>query len=124
MGEQSQSWPAGSGSAEIAAANSETVRMKVDPRWPFNMLRIRQHASSTDMEAVTTEDVVAILPREAMDGFVFQIDVTNSSHDFWKVAAATAKDLADAGYARRLFSADREGFIVKSYEGRNTLVRI
>mmetsp|Transcript_38381 Transcript_38381/g.110941 ORF Transcript_38381/g.110941 Transcript_38381/m.110941 type:complete len:399 (-) Transcript_38381:88-1284(-) len=120
------SWPAECVSPVAAAAcgkHKTVVQMKADPNWPYNVLRARQHACVPQCSAWTTEDIVAIVPSEALETFVFRIDVTKSTPDFWKLAAATKEALVTEVYMLKDFQVEEEGFIVKNYEGHNTLVR-
>eukprot|EP00929_Paragymnodinium_shiwhaense_P124345 TRINITY_DN9958_c0_g1_i2.p1 TRINITY_DN9958_c0_g1~~TRINITY_DN9958_c0_g1_i2.p1 ORF type:complete len:406 (-),score=39.52 TRINITY_DN9958_c0_g1_i2:350-1567(-) len=123
--ELSRSWPA---TAAKAASQDDKgtppVAMTIDPRWPYSVLRARQHARIPAYTEAATDDVVAIIPRDALDTFVFYIDLAKSTSDFWKLAPRTKDALVDAGYVRKTFLADEEGFITKLYEDRNTLVEV
>jgi len=97
------SWPAHNVDAVDAA--TKIVTMKVHPRWPFNMLRVRRHDR------------------------IVSIDEDKSSGEFWKLAQGMKAHFFECGFLVEDYQEDTEGFITKSYyqEGsvgmHDTLIR-
>jgi len=110
------SWPTASSAPAVEPPqhSGRLIAMKVDPRWPFNMLRVRRCPESANFSAETTPDVVAIIPGSAFADLTIMIDAEHSTTQFWKLAACMKATLQNLGFILKDFE---EGFITKTYHG-------
>ena len=54
--------------------------------------------------------------------FIWMVDVAASTETHWKLAVGMKEKLEDNPYLLANYSEATEGWVVKRYEGRNTLV--
>merc|ERR1712061_158879 len=112
------SWPSAppTPAVESHQHSGRFIAMTVDPRWPFNMSRVRRCPSSATFSADTTPDVVAIIPKSAFADLTIMIDAKRSTTEFWKLAACMKDTLQNLGFNVQDYE-EEEGFITKSYHG-------
>eukprot|EP00931_Biecheleriopsis_adriatica_P095072 TRINITY_DN68704_c0_g1_i1.p1 TRINITY_DN68704_c0_g1~~TRINITY_DN68704_c0_g1_i1.p1 ORF type:complete len:393 (+),score=53.94 TRINITY_DN68704_c0_g1_i1:92-1270(+) len=118
--EFARSWTETPKHAMMGLYKSETLQMKISPNWPYPLLRVRRHAFMLEPTEHTTDDVIAIVPAEALSEFVFLIDLAKSTLDFWKLSASSKEAFVAQDYMLQDFNAE-EGFIIKVYNGHTTL---
>jgi len=102
--------------ARSQEANAALARKRISPSWPFNMLRVRSCTEENSFSSVHSDDVIAIIPREAFTSVTLWIDEKRSSAQFWRLAPTSLTQMWEAGWCVTATDAPpSEGFVVKAY---------
>lgn len=90
------------------------TRMIVHPDWCFNMLRIRRLPTSTGA-------LVACASESELPDLVLEVDVTRSTSTHWKLELGMKEQVCRGLRQFADYDEDSEGWVVKEYEGVETL---